>query len=66
MTDWDDDDKDDKPKAKKLFEFDCPSCNANNPWPDGFVDREEVICHYCGTSFEVRFTDEGKMKLKEL
>ena len=50
----------------KLTEFDCPNCNANNPWPDGFVNREEVCCHYCGTSFEARFTDEGKVKLKEL
>lgn len=52
-------------KKKKFKEFDCPSCNANNPWPDGFVDREEVHCHYCGSSFEVRVNEEGRFKLKE-
>lgn len=61
----DDDDKVDT-KAKKRFEFDCASCNANNPLPDGFEDRDEIICHYCGTSFEVRFTDEGKVKYREI
>jgi transcription elongation factor Elf1 len=63
-------DDDDAPKAKpgsKLFyEFDCPECNANNPWPDGFKVKEEVRCHYCGCSFEVRVSDEGKLKLKEI
>ncbi len=64
--DDDDEGKGDGGKAKKYFEFDCPSCNANNPWPDGFGDREEISCHYCGTSLEARFTDEGKLKLKEI
>jgi transcription elongation factor Elf1 len=63
-------DDDDKPQAqlgKQLFyEFDCPQCNANNPWPDGFKDKDEVSCHYCGTSFEARLSGEGKLKLKEL
>jgi transcription elongation factor Elf1 len=61
-----DDDKELDGKAKKFFEFDCPSCNANNPWGDGFVDKEEINCHYCGTSFVVRLSDEGKLKLKEI
>lgn len=62
-----DDDKPDEGKKKKKFdEFDCPTCNANNPWPDGLHDGEEINCHYCGTSFMVRFTDEGKMKLREI
>lgn len=63
-----DDDDDDKPKAKPgsnlFYEFDCPECNANNPWPDGFKNKEEVSCHYCGCSFEARVSDEGKLKLK--
>lgn len=64
---WDDDDdKKGDTKAKKLFEFDCPSCNANNPWPDGFKDKDEVNCHYCGATLEARFTDEGKLKFREL
>ncbi|MFO0597059.1 MAG: hypothetical protein U0228_17215 [Myxococcaceae bacterium] len=63
----DDDEKGGKgDKVKKRFEFDCPSCNANNPWPDGFKDRDEVNCHYCGTTLEARFTDEGKLKFREL
>lgn len=63
-----DDDHDGKgdTKAKKFFEFDCPSCNANNPWGDGFVDGEEVNCHYCGSMYVARITDEGKLKLKEV
>lgn len=64
------DDEDDKPAAKpgktKYFEFDCPNCNANNPWPDGFVNKEELHCHYCGTSFEARIGDDGRLKLKEM
>jgi len=60
----DDEDEDRKPRASVLFEFDCPSCNANNPWPDGFRDREEISCHYCGVTFRVSLL-EGKLKLKE-
>jgi transcription elongation factor Elf1 len=63
----DDDDKIDDSKSKKKHdEFDCPSCNANNPWPDGLHEAEEIHCHYCGTSYLVRFTDEGRLKLKEI
>jgi len=71
MSGWsdDDDDDDDNKKGEKgdtKFEFDCPSCNANNPWPDGFKDREEVNCHYCGTTLEARFADGSKLKLREV
>lgn len=62
----DDDDEPDLGKAKKYDEFDCPSCNANNPWPDGLHEGEEIHCHYCGTSYRVRISDEGKLKLKEI
>jgi hypothetical protein len=66
--DYDDDDdgKAEDGKKKKLDEFDCPSCNANNPWPDGLHEGEEINCHYCGTSYLVRFSDEGKLRLKEI
>jgi transcription elongation factor Elf1 len=61
----DDDEKlTEKPHLKKYFEFECPDCNANNPWPDGFRAKDEVGCHYCGTQFEVRINDNGKFKLK--
>lgn len=63
---YDDDDEKDGSKPKKFDEFDCGSCNANNPWPDGFKDGDEVICHYCGTSFITRISDEGKLKLREI
>jgi uncharacterized Zn-finger protein len=64
--DSDDDDDDHRPvKGGKLFEFDCPGCNANNPWPDGFKDREEITCHYCGVSYVAVLSESGKLKLKE-
>jgi transcription elongation factor Elf1 len=67
VGDFEDDEKDDaKGKKKKFDEFDCPSCNANNPWPDGLHDNEEVLCHYCGTSYLVRFTDDSRFKLREI
>lgn len=67
MTRSSSEDEDDAPKAKDLmlFEFDCPSCNANNPWPDGFKARDEIICHYCGITFRADFTDSGRLKLRE-
>ena len=53
--------------AKKTFdEFDCPICNANNPYGDGFKVGEEIRCFYCGTEFKVKVTDTGKLKLKEM
>jgi transcription elongation factor Elf1 len=61
-----DDDEAPKAKASMLYEFDCPSCNANNPWPDGFKARDEVICHYCGITYRADVTDEGRLKLREL
>ena len=64
--DDDDDDKDLVGKPKKYDEFDCPSCNANNPWPDGLHEADEIHCHYCGSSYIVRISDEGKLKLKEI
>lgn len=67
QSDWDDDDdKPVNPKLARRFEFECPSCNANNPWPDGFKDREEVSCHYCGVTLEARFQDDGRLKFREL
>jgi transcription elongation factor Elf1 len=64
---WDDEDeKSAAPKKAMWFEFDCPTCNANNPWPDGFKEREEVNCHYCGTSFEARLSSDNKLKLREI
>ena len=63
----DDDDKSSKSKSgKALKEFDCPTCNANNPTDEPIKDGDEIRCHYCGNDFLVSFTDSGRMKLKEL
>jgi uncharacterized Zn-finger protein len=63
--DDDDDQRRGQVQGTQLFEFDCPGCNANNPWPDGFRDREEVTCHYCGVAYRVAISDGGKLRLRE-
>lgn len=35
------------------YEFDCPECDANNPWNDGFKEGDELQCHYCGQGLKV-------------
>jgi transcription elongation factor Elf1 len=47
-------------------DFDCPSCNANNPTESALKDRDEVLCNYCGGHFLVRMSDEGRVRFKEL
>jgi DNA-directed RNA polymerase subunit RPC12/RpoP len=69
MHDYDagDDDKDVKGKSgKAIKEFDCPTCNANNPTDEPIKEGSEIKCHYCGNDFLVSITDSGRMKLKEL
>lgn len=65
----DDEEEDDAPRARPTaamrFEFDCPACDANNPWPDGFKDREEVTCHYCGVTYRAFIGDDGRLRLRE-
>ena len=57
-------DSPDKPRVFK--EFDCPVCDANNPWDDGFQNGDEIRCHYCGTDFRVKaFEGSKKFKLRE-
>lgn len=48
------------------YEFDCPECNANNPWSDGFGDGGEVQCHYCSCDFKVTFQEGGKLKFRQI
>lgn len=64
----DDDDKDAQQSGvnRKFNEFDCPSCNANNPTDPPVGDGDEVLCNYCGTEFLVKVTEEGRAKFKEL
>ena len=52
--------------ASKFKEFDCPSCNANNPSDPPFGAGDEVLCNYCGEQYMVRVSDEGKLRLKEM
>ncbi len=64
----DDDDKGARSGGKKLGfkEFDCPSCNANNPCDPPFVHGDQLLCNYCGCEYEVRVTDDGRPKLREI
>jgi len=52
--------------SSRFKEFDCPSCNANNPADPPFGDGEEVLCNYCGQEYRVKVTEEGRLKLKEI
>lgn len=70
LKDWHDD-GDDRPKGpvgKVLKDWDCPSCNANNPTEEFVPEKKsaEVRCNYCGVEYKVSLTDEGRFKFKEL
>ena len=58
--------KDQHGVGTRFKEFDCPSCNANNPADPPFGDGEEILCNYCGTEYRVKVTEEGRLKLKEM
>ncbi len=64
--DMDDDEKESGTSgaSSRFKDFDCPSCNANNPIE--FGDGDELLCNYCGTEYRVKVTDDGRAKLKEL
>ena len=68
--DFDDDDKKDQQGSgganSRFKEFDCPSCNANNPADPPFGMGDEILCNYCGEEYKVIVTDEGRLKLKEM
>ncbi len=52
-------------ELKKVFdEFDCPECDANNPYGDGFRAGDDVRCYYCGSIFQVRVDDSDKLRLR--
>jgi hypothetical protein len=59
---------DDTPEesAKVYKEFDYPSCDANNPWEDGFSVGSEVRCHYCGIEYRLNEATGRKLKFKEI
>ena len=62
------DEEEDRPSSKNegKKEFDCPSCNANNPLEDVIVDGAELLCNYCGSEYRAKVSDEGRIKLKEM
>jgi len=59
---------DDVPEEKDAVfkEFDCPSCDANNPWDEGFSVGSELRCHYCGCEFVLKEATGRKLKFKEI
>ena len=68
---WEEDDKESAGEGEKqgrrrrFKDFDCPSCNANNPYDEPFGDGDEVLCFYCGEEFKVQVNDEGRLRLRE-
>ena len=60
---YDEDDEKQDPKEGMHFEFECPECNAHNPYHDGFKAGGDVMCFYCGTEFHV-VQAEGRLKFK--
>lgn len=68
QMDFDDEEKESGKSAgrSKHKEFDCPSCNANNPVDPPFGDGDELLCNYCGSEYRVTVSDEGRVKFKEL
>lgn len=60
-----DDDAHEGPAGRKrrFREFDCPECNANNPYDDGFGNKDVVLCNYCGQEFEAEVNEDGRLRL---
>ena len=52
--------------TRAITEFDCLDCDANNPWPDGVSDGEELRCHYCGAEFMASIKGARKLKLRPM
>jgi hypothetical protein len=62
----DTEEKEEAGPGKVFTDFDCPLCNANNPYDDGFRSGDEVRCFYCSAEFRAVVDDSGKLKLKEI
>lgn len=50
----------------RFKEFDCLACDANNPMDDGFGNNDEIFCQFCGATYQVKVTEDGTMKLREM
>ncbi len=68
MDDYDEDEGKASPeelgRRRRFGDFDCPDCNANNPYDDGFGDGDEVRCYYCGQEFRAEVNDSGRLRLR--
>jgi transcription elongation factor Elf1 len=62
----DDENRDQRSSSNRHREFDCPSCNANNPVDPPFSDGSELLCNYCGSEFRVKINDEGRVRFLEV
>lgn len=68
--DFSDQEDEDRKSGKSLGtrrtfeEFECPACNANNPY-DTFGNGDDVLCNWCAIEYRVVVDDEGNFKLKE-
>ena len=65
---FDEDDQSDRSISdgrRKFKDFDCPTCNANNPYDEPFGDGDDVLCYYCGQEYRVQVTEEGRLRLRE-
>lgn len=51
-------------KKPVFTNFICPECDAENPYEDGFQEKDEIMCFYCGITYEVKVVGEGRIKLK--
>jgi hypothetical protein len=56
----------DQGSRRRFDDFDCPDCNANNPYDDGFGNADEVRCYYCGQEFRVHVSEEGRLRLRAI
>ena len=52
-------------RRRTFKDFDCPTCNANNPYDEGFGDGDEVLCYYCGQEYKALVNEEGRLRLRE-
>ncbi|HUK65282.1 MAG TPA: hypothetical protein VLV17_00540 [Anaeromyxobacteraceae bacterium] len=64
---WDDEEEAQEDARGPIFrEFECPSCNAHNPYEDGFRVGDEVRCCYCGQDYEAMAGSGNRLRLREL
>jgi transcription elongation factor Elf1 len=53
-------------RARRFDDFDCPDCSANNPYDEAFGNGDEVRCYYCGQEFKAEVNDSGRLRLRPL